>query len=133
MPDLDVTDVILDPMFAETLTVIRRQQSINALGRVTLTTTTISPAPVGVVLAQADAALVRGPDQQTLPRLLQVHTTYRLRSTGVDVSGNTFQPDVIVWNGDQYVVNKIQDFSRFGVGFIQADCSSMALADHVPV
>lgn len=130
MPTLDVTDVLLDPDFCETLTVIRRQEGPLVKGRPSITETTISPAPVGVVLAQSDAPIQRGPDQQNLPRLIQVHTPFRLRGPSKDpVSGAIYQPDIIVWGGDRFVVNKVQDFSRFGRGFIQADCSSQDLID----
>lgn len=126
MPDIDVSDVLLDPEFCEVLTVQRRAESL-LKGRSTLTVTTISPAPVGVVIPQNDSPMVRGPDQQSLPRLIQVHTPFRLRgiSTG-------FQPDLITWKGAPYVVNKVQDFSSYGQGFIQADCSSEASTEPPP-
>lgn len=132
MPELDVTDVLLDPLFCEQLTVRRRTQTL-VKGRTTVTPTTVSPAPVGVVLPQNDAPLQRGPDQQHLPRLLQVHTPFRLRSASNKADGTVeYQPDLIIWNGDTFVVNKVQDFSRYGSGWIQADCSSTDAIDNEP-
>lgn len=127
MPMLDVSAVLLDPMFCELLTVQRRAETVGANGRSTLATITISPAPVGVVIPQNDLPLQRGPDQQTLPRLLQVHTPFRLRSASPG-----YQPDLIIWNGDAFVVNRIQDFSRYGGGFIQADCSALTAIQQPP-
>lgn len=127
MPDLDVSEVLLDPDFAETLTVMRRTEAISGHGRATITEVEVSPAPVGVVIPQNDAPVQRGPDQQTLPSLLQVHTPFRLRSVAPGV-----QPDVVIWNGDRYVVNKVYNFSHYGRGFIAADCSSQDLADNPP-
>lgn len=126
MPLINVTDILLDSDFCELLTVQRRAESL-VKGRSTLAVTTISPAPVGVVIPQNDSPMVRGPDQQNLPQLIQVHTPFRLRgaSTG-------YQPDLIVWNGASYVVNKVQNFSHYGGGFIQADCSSMASTEPPP-
>jgi galactose-6-phosphate isomerase len=133
MPDLDVTDIILDPDFCETLIVKRREENL-VKGRSTLTVTVIDPAPVGVVLPVDDQPLVRGPDQQNLPRLLEVHTPFRLRGAAKDPgTGKQYQPDIITWNGDDFVVNKVQDYSRFGQGFIQADCSSVDSIDNAPV
>jgi galactose-6-phosphate isomerase len=130
MPRLDVTDVLLDPDFCETLTVLRRAEGVSSKGRVTTTETTITPAPVGVVIAQSDQPIQRGPDQQNLPRLIEIHTPFRLRSASKDpISGAVYQPDIIVWGGDRFVVNKTMDFSRYGRGFIQADCSSQDLID----
>lgn len=132
MPDIDMTDVILDPDFAELLTVKRRTATMTK-GRPVFTTTTVSPAPVGVVLPQSDAPLQRGPDQQNLPRLYQVHTPFRLRSASKDpATGADLPPDLLIWNGDTLLVNKVHDFSHFGAGFIQADCSSTDPIDNEP-
>jgi hypothetical protein len=132
MPDLDVSDVLLDPDFAEQLAIQRRTQTM-VKGRPSMTTATISPAPWGAVIPQNDVPMQRGPNQQHLPRLLQVHTQFRLRGASKDPdTGADLPPDLIVWNGDTFIVNKVQDFSRFGAGFIQADCSSTDPTDNEP-
>lgn len=132
MPMLDVMDVLLDPDFCEELTIQRRQQGTDAKGRAALTVTTIDPKPFGVVEPVADQPMVRGPDQQNLPRLLSVHTPFRLRGPSRDGAGVDFQPDLIIWNGDPYVVNKVQDYSHYGAGWVQADCSSEAATERPP-
>lgn len=133
MPAIDVSDVLLDPDFCEPLTIIRRAQTVSNKGRSTSTEVTIDPAPVGVVLPQADQPLVRGPDQANLPRLIQVHTPFRLRSASKDPdTGDVYQPDIIIWQGDRFVVNKVQSFSAYGAGFIQADCSSQDQTEAAP-
>jgi hypothetical protein len=132
MPDIDLTDLLSDPDFAEQLTITRNQQVMGSNGRLTVTTIAISPAPYGVVIPQADLPIQRGPGQQTLPRLIQVHTVFRLRSASTDAD-TPYEPDVITWNGDSYVVNKVSDFSHFGAGFIQADCSAEGAVQQAPV
>jgi galactose-6-phosphate isomerase len=130
MPLLDVSDVLCDPMFSEVLTIQRREAVVGSNGRSTIQTTTISPAPVGVVIPQTDQPLQRGPDQQNLPKLIQVHTTFRLRSASTDpTTGNEYQPDLIVWRGDSFQVNRVYDYSDFGAGFVTADCSSVDSLD----
>lgn len=126
MPDLDVDDIMLDPDFCEPLTVKRRAEVL-VKGRPTGSATTISPAPFGVVIAQDDSPMIRGPDQQSLPQLIEVHTPFRLRgaSTG-------YQPDLVTWNGADYVVNKVMNFSKYGQGFIKAQCSSVASTEPPP-
>lgn len=129
MPDIDVSDLLLDPDFAEALTIQRRAQTL-LKGRASVSPVTISPAPYGVVIPQNDAPMLRGPDQQTLPQLIQVHTQFRLRGPSKDpATGDAYQPDLIIWQGTTFVVNKVQNFSRFGAGFIQADCSSINQTD----
>lgn len=120
MPDLDVSDVLLDPDFAQALTIKRRTETVGTNGRSSVVFTTVSPAPYGVILPQNDAPLVRGPDQQHLPALISVHTPYRLRSVAPGA-----QPDIVVWNGADYVVDKVYPFGDFGSGFVAAECSLM--------
>jgi len=37
-----------------------------------------------------------------------------------------------VWNGDNYEVRSLSDFSNYGAGFTQADCVSVDLLDLPP-
>jgi hypothetical protein len=127
MPNLDLTDLTFDPDFAERLMVVRRFQDVGDNGVASTQDQLIRPKPFGVVIPQADAGLVRGPDQQNLPRLIQIHTAYRLRSISDDWSA-----DKLWWKGGWYEVNKIQDFSSFGRGIIQADASSISSTEKPP-
>lgn len=133
MPFLDVSDVLLDPMFCEELTVYRRLQAISAKGRVTTTDALVDPKPFGVVLPMEGGDLERGADAQYGPKVLEIHTPYRLRSASTNTPGTEqYQPDRIVWNGNSYVCIKIHDFSRYGAGFIQADFASCDPIDVQP-
>ena len=124
MPDIDLTDLLSDPDFAEQLIVMRRRQVIDPItGIATAQSNMVAPKPLGVVIPQADLPIQRGPDQQALPRLIEVHTRFRLRSAST-ADGRTYLPDFIVWNGDNFYVNRVYDYSKFGRGFVQADCSS---------
>jgi len=133
MPNIDVSDLLTDPDFAETLTVMRREQVIDPVtGISSADSNLITPSPFGVVIPQADLPIQRGPDQQALPRLIEVHTKFRLRSASIE-NDVTYLPDFIVWNGDNFYVNRVYDYSRFGRGFIQADCSSQPPVATAPV
>lgn len=133
MPDIDVTDLLSDPDFAERLIVMRRLQVIDPVtGISSAQSSLIAPSPLGVVIPQADLPIQRGPDQQALPRLIEVHTKFRLRSASIENS-ITYLPDFIVWNGDNFYVNRVYDYSHFGRGFIQADCSSQPTIAQAPL
>lgn len=127
MPNLDLTDLTFDPDFAERLMVVRRFEDVGDNGRLQTQDQLVRPKPFGVVFPQADAPMLRGPDQQSLPRLIQIHTKFRLRGPSTD-----WQPDKIYWNGGWYVVNKVQDYSSFGRGFIQADASATDSTEKPP-
>lgn len=133
MPNIDVSDLLSDPDFAEKLTVMRRLQVIDPVtGIASAEPNLIVPSPIGVVIPQADLPIQRGPDQQALPRLIEVHTKFRLRSASI-AGNDTYLPDFIVWNGDNFYVNRVYDYSHFGQGFIQADCSSQPTVAQAPV
>jgi len=129
MPDIDVSDVLCDPMFAEQLTVQRRREVVGSNGRTTVSVKTYKP--YGVALPQQGDAAQRGPDHQNLARVLEVHAQFRLRGPSTDGTSE-FQPDVVIWNGDPYVVVRIFDSSHYGAGFTHAECISQASLDHAP-
>lgn len=132
MPLLDVSDILLDPDVAETLTIQRRQANVGSNGRASQTVTTITPAPVGSVQPQDAGDLERGSDQQKLPKKIEVITPFRLRSAGSDGQGNEYQPDLIVWQGDSYQVDSVEPWTAYGAGWLVAKCSSVDSLDVAP-
>lgn len=126
MPLIDVAELLTDPDFVEPITVIRRQQLISEQGRVS----TVNQSYDGVLASvqpQSDAPMIRGPEQQNLPGLISVHTQFRIRG----ISPN-YQPDLVVWNGTTFVVNKVFNWSHYGLGYVRAECSSMDSTDQPP-
>jgi hypothetical protein len=135
MPDIDVSDLLLDPDFVgvpsqrpgfDGITVRRRQEIVNNHGRAEYAVTTFNEV-VASVISIADQAIVRGPDQMHLPQLIEVHTKFALQGPSPG-----YGPDFIVWNGTTFQVNKVQNHSHYGAGFIQADCSSVDFEDQPP-
>lgn len=133
MPFLDVSDVLLDPMFCEALVVTRRVQGLTNKGRVSTTPTTVNPAPYGVVLPVTESPLERGASEQHLPRRIEIHTPYRLRSASQKADGSEqYQPDLITWAGESWTVVLVDDFSRYGAGFIRAEAVATDPLDPEP-
>lgn len=129
MPFLDVSDVILDPMFSMTLTIKRRLQTL-VKGRTQMQVTVVDPAPVGVILPMG-GELNRGPDMQITPRRIEIHTTFRLRGESKKADDSEdYQPDIVTYNGDDYQVVLADDFSQYGAGFIRAEAETVALVDN---
>lgn len=131
MPTLDVSDIILDPMFAERLTIERRPETVGNNGRTTQLPQVITPKPIGVVLpidtAIGGNALERTPDEQHRGAQLEVHTKFRLRGPSPN-----YQPDVLVYEGNRYVVTIVNNYSKYGAGFIKAEVTSMDAIDNPP-
>lgn len=128
MPLIDVTDVLLDPDFADVFSVIRRAEVVDpATGRSVITPTTYHDI-VGVVTAAAPGDLDRRDDGQMMARKISIVTQYRLRGPG-----NGFQPDQIVLGEVTFTVTEILPYTRFGGGFIQATAESMSAATPAPI
>lgn len=126
MPFLDVTDVVLDPMLADRVTVNRRAESISNSGRASVTPQVFSNV-VGVVTMASPNDLQRLPDDQRTGRNISFITKFKLRGTAPG-----FQPDTIVWLGDEFVVKVVEPYTRFGAGFVQAIAGSMNFQDAPP-
>ena len=127
MPTIDVSDLTEDPDLADTFTVLRRQQVTGTNGTISVTTTTY-PNVVGVVGPSGDNSLARQAAFETQGKSIQVITKFRLRGATRE-AGNVYQPDVVVWGGDNFLVVSVSDFTQFGVGFVSVDCTSMDLVD----
>lgn len=118
-PWLDVTEVILSPEFMDAFTVIRRQETISNKGRSVVTLTPISVK--GVITTPGPNALFREPEQQTMGHAILVVTKFRLRGPSKS-GGQSFQPDIVLFNGNHYVVTHLNEYSRYGAGFVEAQC-----------
>jgi hypothetical protein len=62
-------------------------------------------------------AINRLPDGSLPGKVICIVTEFALRD---DTTGA--QPDIVTWGNDQYTVNRIEDWSHVGPGFIKATC-----------
>ena len=122
MPMLDPSHVILDPMFCEAISVLRRAETVNSFGESEVTETVF--APYAVVTAGAQPGMVRGSDGQVEPDNIVVHSQFRMVGPAEGL-----QPDVVRWRNRSYVVTRTYDYSHYGVGFVSAECASMDYLD----
>lgn len=118
MPDLDVSDIILDPDFADTFSVTRRTQAVSQTGRAEITTTTFDV--IGVVTIGSLQDFQQTTDYVNSQKTIVVHCQQRLLDPV-----NGFSPDVVSYAGDQYVVKKSFNWSRYGSGFYAAECEQL--------
>jgi hypothetical protein len=133
MPMMDLSEVLTDPMLLDTFSVNRRTQTVNEFG---LACSSTQPFPDinGVVYPSDDNDLKRLPDLSIQSKALTVITQFSLRGES-ETSGSgaaSFYPDIVVWNGDQFLVRKIDDYSNYAAGFILAICTSIDLVDQPP-
>lgn len=128
---LDVTDAILDQdLGCEFISVIRRP-IVMVKGRPTV------PAPVRTddvpaTVNSGASDLQRAADQENMPNKISVHTLFRLQGPAKDGANVQYLPDIIIWRGDSYVIASLDDYSKYGAGFVHADCSSVDAIDSPP-
>lgn len=130
MPLLDMSTVLDDPNIIDTFAVLRRTEVVNNFG-VSAVTAVSTPGVYGVVYPSNENDLKRFPDLQVQAKALTVITRFALRGES-EASGSEFQPDVVVWNGDNFVVRALEDWSNYASGFILAICTSIDLVDQPP-
>jgi len=112
MAQIDVSDITLDPYLAgNSFTVIRRLEITNNFGESTLTTQTL-PA-VGAVYPTGDNSMLREEALSTQSDTITVVTRFALRGPGKDEIGKVYQPDIVLWEGNHYLVRIVNHFNTF--------------------
>jgi hypothetical protein len=116
MPGLDVSDVLSDPDFADSTLVCRRQtQTVSNSGIASNTLTTIPFT--GVVTSDAGDVLERLAAGAYIRGSITIHTSFALRDGSI--GGDA---DIVIWQGRQYTVTDVNDYTSWGAGFVGARC-----------
>jgi hypothetical protein len=124
-PTLDVVDVLYSAEFMDTFTVVRRDSGVTPQGR--SETVETQYATTGVVQPSGANTQERPKDYAAGRKSCFVATQFRLRA-----QSEGFFPDLVLWRGDDYLVETVEDYTNFGRGFVQAYCTSQDLQDAPP-
>lgn len=119
MPGLDVSDAFDIDMF-DIFSLIRATQTVSSHGR-PVNVPTVIPSQYGVFTSASPDDLERAPGADISHKAITITTKVRLQlaSTGPDAD-TTIKADVIYWAGDYYQIKHVEDYSRFGQGYIWA-------------
>jgi hypothetical protein len=120
---LDMSDIVSDPLFADTFDVIRTTIVTGNNGRATPTETPTHNV-VGTVTQGAGDELKREAVGERIEGNITIHTTFPLQA---GEQGKT--ADIVVWpagSQNRYVVMLTSDYTRLG-GFVAAQCSRTAI------
>lgn len=120
MPNVDVTELLEDADFAQTIYVTRTTLTAGSNGRPQETRTTY--CSFGVVTPAAGDALQVVPEALRVSSMLQVATKCELRA-GTASS----RPDEVRHRNRQYVVVGVQNFMQWGRGFVIATLAAKEL------
>lgn len=116
MAMIDVSALMLDPDFTNTVTLIRRAVFVSSVGETVLVETPITI--VAVVSSGKAEVLERMPTGARLSDVIAVYYQGELRA---ESPGG--YADVIVWNGKRYQVHEVpEQYMNFGAGYTMAHC-----------
>ena len=123
MAQLDVTEILLDPDFMDTGLVCKRSvQTVGDNGRATNAVTATPFA--GVITSDKGDILERIAGGERKKGSITIHTMFRLTAG----SGEESIADVVTWQGRDYTVANVNDYSHFGRGFVAVSCDLLPLA-----
>lgn len=116
MAQIDVSELLDDPDFTDTVTLIRRAVTVNQYGESVITET---PETITVVVQGSNTeTLQRMPEGARLSDLIDVYYAGVLT-----VEQPNGYADVIIWKGKRYQVFEVpEDFMNYDDGYTKAVC-----------
>jgi len=122
--------VLSSPMLVDTFNVIRRAENVNNSGESILGLT----ATVGVygVVKPIGDRLDRKADADSDQKDLRIFTKFALRGEARDGVPTNWKPDLVFWQGNNFIVVNVRDWGRYGVGYIAAECNALELVSMPP-
>lgn len=112
---IDVSELMTDPDFTNTISLTRRTQTISDYGETVLTGIT-GDATV-VVQAGNGETLKRNPEYSVMTDWITIYAKIDFRA-----DGNGYYADKITWGGRTFQVKTVTDFMNWGDGYTRADC-----------
>ena len=119
MPNLDFSEVYCDSVeFIDVFSVTRSIQTVDDHGRAVNTPKTY-PSVFGIVRTSDSGVQHYFPEAENLSGKIVIITKWRLTdrrgTAGIDT-------DIVRWNGRDYTVMNVSDYSRLGTGYVIALC-----------
>ena len=115
MAQLDITDILNDPMFVDAVTLIVRVPRVNGLGENVVTETCIQS--YGTVQPISGRTLQRLPDE------LRVANVSSFWFKGeIVASDNKQYPSILVFGGKRFQVQMVFDWLNWGGGWCEGVC-----------
>lgn len=126
MPNLDVSDILLDPDFCDTTLRVTRKTPYTDADGFTKTTTAQTPFS-GVVTVDRALEARRMEAGQVVSGAILVTTQTRLTQgeTGRDA-------DIVTYQNRDYRVTFVDPYTAYGAGFVQAHCELLPFDGGIP-
>ncbi|GLQ96473.1 hypothetical protein [Dyella mobilis] len=121
MPSLNVSRVLLSREFVDrTLVCLRNAQTVSEGGIATNTQT--STPFFGVVTSDRGDVLTRLAQGSHVTGTIYVHSQFALSAGAAGQDA-----DIVQWNGRQFTVTDVNNYSTYGAGFTCARCEPVSL------
>ena len=131
-PMIDMLVPLSNPYTLDFFDVHRRKQIVNGYGEAAMSVEII-PDVSGIVYPEGLADLSRRPEAQTNSKSIVAITRFALRSVSTSSEdGAVYQPDIIVWRDDSFLVVRVEDYSNFADGFVKVTAAGIDMSDQAP-
>jgi hypothetical protein len=120
MPQINMQVALTNPYTLDKFDVIRRVQDVSEQGLVVLPEPQIFTGVFGTVASVQQKDLMRMTAEQLQSKSISIITRFALRGASEDAGQQDFQPDIVVWNGDSYLIIILDDYSNYALGFVRA-------------
>lgn len=122
--NLDLTDVVTDPIFQDETGTLFLRRVLDGVSDQGLATEQTKTVPLqGSVQAGGGARMMRDIESgEMVQDQITIYTTTILRPGRGDRTA-----DVVIYQGKEYVVDSVQDWSNWGNGFVSASCSLLGV------
>lgn len=117
---IDVSELMVDPDFADEIQIVRSIQSVDATGLAQRAQQTYDA--IGVVQAGSGDQLELLPESQRTKSNMTVYTQFQLQE-----ATDTTEADVVLWQGKSYRVMVTSQWTNWGGGYTQATCQLIDL------
>jgi UDP-N-acetylglucosamine 2-epimerase len=118
-PSIDMRVALTNPITLDKFNVLRRAQQVSDHGRVSVVVTPFNNVHGIVTPSLSVKDLQRMTDAQIQSKALAIVTRFALRGEA-EVLGQEFQPDLILWHGNTFLVVFVEDYSNYAAGFVRA-------------
>jgi hypothetical protein len=115
---IDITEVLCDQDFLDTITISATQRLVGANGRAA--DLVLPPAQVSAVVLPVAQRLILISDGALRDGAISIYTTYAITGGFKTDDAGMRLPDVVSWHGRGYVVASVEDYSAFGNGWFHA-------------
>lgn len=118
-PLLDLSFLTTDALFADTFDVTRRPEIVGDDG-ISRVSEVLYLGQVGAVYPTGSNVLTRQTDDSYSTDTVTIVTKFRLQ-----MMAPGYQPDLVQWDGNTYVVHTVNGYTRYGRGFVEAECTAI--------